>query len=776
MTVPGSTNPLLAYKSSAAAYTVSRSLRFNSADASFLSRTFGTPTAQGTFTFSAWVKRSRLGLGQRLFGASTNHFLQFDANDALNLTFAGVSRLTTTAFFRDAAAWYHVVWTQSGTSHTIYVNGTSVGTATATSSVFNTAVAHQIGAANTANYFNGYLTEIHFIDGQALDPSSFAETNATTGQWVPRQFSGTYGTNGFKLTFSDNSNTTAATLGADTSGNGNNWTPNNFSVTAGVGNDSLRDTPTSSGTDTGVGGEVSGNYCTLNPLQNSTLHVLSDGNLRITGNTGGYGATAGTIGMSSGKWYWEQTLTAVVAQDINLGIGNRDTVLDNSYIGQTARSYGFSSNSRKWNGGVDSVYTTAWTNGNIIGLAFDADAGTLTLYKNGVSLGVAFSGIPSGDTYFPMAAAYGTTSISNLNFGQRAFAYTAPSGFSPLVDTLLPTPTIAKPNTVMDALLWTGNGSARSITGLGFNPDLVWIKGRSNATDHALYDAVRGTEKRLESNTADAEVTSDGGVTAFNSDGFSLGTLAQVNTNSATYVGWAWDAGSSNATNTSGSTQSTVRASISAGFSVVTYAPSSSAVGTVGHGLGVALEFYVVKKRSLGTDWAVYHKSIGATKYLRLNGTLAATTDTMWNNTEPTSSVFSYGKSESGASSGDTYVAYCWTPVAGYSAFGSYTGNGSATDGPFVYTGFRPKFIIFKRTDTTGDWLMYDAVRNTYNVTDLVLYPNLSNAETQASTTIVDLLSNGFKWRGSGALGNASGGTYIYACFAESPLAYARAR
>jgi len=221
-------NLLLTADAAASAYQVQRSIRLNTPDSAYVNRTFGTPTTQGTFTLAMWVKRAALDTAQSLFGVSTNHSFGFTTGNALNLTFGGTSALTTTAVFRDTSAWYHIVWTQSGTSHTVYVNGTSQGTATATSSVFNTAVAHQVGASNTANYFNGYLAEIYFIDGQALTPSSFTETNATTGQLVPKAYTGTYGTNGFRLNFSDNSAATLYTLGADsrTDGalNGNNGT------------------------------------------------------------------------------------------------------------------------------------------------------------------------------------------------------------------------------------------------------------------------------------------------------------------------------------------------------------------------------------------------------------------------------------------------------------------------------------------------------------------------------------------------------------------------
>jgi hypothetical protein len=234
---------LLGADAAAGGYQISRSVRFNSSDSAYLGATFGTPTDQDVFTLSMWVKRSALGSTQHLFGVSTNHSFGFTSGDALNLTFGGSSALTTTALFRDPSAWHHIMWVQNGTAHTLYVNGTSAGTATATSNTFNTAVAHQISAGNTANFFNGYLAYVHFIDGQAKSPSAFGADDEN-GTWQPLVYAGGYGNNGFQLEMDDNS--TAAALGTDTSSNGNTWTVNNISVTAGAGNDSLVDSPTNS--------------------------------------------------------------------------------------------------------------------------------------------------------------------------------------------------------------------------------------------------------------------------------------------------------------------------------------------------------------------------------------------------------------------------------------------------------------------------------------------------------------------------------------------------
>ena len=768
---------------------VSRSLRFNSVDSAYCNRTFGTPTTQGTFTLSMWVKRSALGSAQSLFGVSTNHSFGFTTGNSLNLTFGGTSALTTTALFRDSSAWYHIVWTQSGTSHTVYVNGISQGTATATSSVFNTAVSHQLGANNTTNYFNGYFAKVYFIDGQALTPSAFTTTDLTTGQLTSKVYIGSYGANGFRLEFADNSSNTATTLGKDASDNGNNWTPNNLSVTAGAGNDSLVDTPTSYGTDTGVGGEVRGNYATLNPLVrgvNIGQITFANGNLDATWSGGGaiYAAVLGSIGVDSGKWYWETLITGTSGFWL-FGVASANVSLT-TYIGGDASGYGYYNVSgNKYNNNSTSTYGSTYTTGDIISVAFDADNGKVFFAKNGTwqnsgnpatGTNAAFTGL-TGSRFFP-AYAEGSASAAtaySCNFGQRAFAYTAPSGFKALCDTNLPTPVIAKPNTVMDTVLYTGNGAARSITGLAFNPDLVWLKSRSANTEHKLTDSVRGVTKSLGSDSTSAEATDTNGLTAFNSDGFSLGTETNYNNNAATYVAWAWDSGTSTVTNTAGSVTSQVKANASAGFSVVTYTGTGSNA-TVGHGLGVAPRFIIVKSRSIApSSWKVYHVSTGPTQRLNLNTTDAAEINpTIWNNTAPTSSVFSIGTNDDVGQSSATYVSYCFAPVSGYSLFSSYTGNGSS-NGPFVFTGMRPRWILQKKiSDAGNNWRIFDTARDAYNVASLRLFPNSINVESTLSQ--FDILSNGFKIRDTDSAVNANGEIYIYAAFAESPFQYARAR
>jgi hypothetical protein len=353
-------------------------------------------------------------------------------------------------------------------------------------------------------------------------------------------------------------------------------------------------------------------------------------------------------------------------------------------------------------------------------------------------------------------------------------------------------PVITKPNQHFDATLWTGdNTNPRSITngaaGQSFQPDLVWVKARNSGQFHVLNDSVRGagTALGLSSQAGNAEGNADiglyGATTAFNSNGFSVGggtsNQAFVNLSTVTYVAWQWKAGGAAVTNTAGSISAQVSANPTAGFSVVTYTGNGTSGATVGHGLGVAPSMIIVKARDgAGYEWNVYHSAIGATNWLELNATTASQAGSnRWNNTAPTSSVFSLGNANVVNQNTKTYVAYCFAQVAGYSAFGSYTGNGS-DDGPFIYTGFRPRFIFRKCLSNAGENSMqYDTSMNPYNASPEFLSPNLADASNTAGGYYIDFLSNGVKIRHS-ATGNNSGRTYIYMAFAENPFKFANAR
>ena len=337
----------------------------------------------------------------------------------------------------------------------------------------------------------------------------------------------------------------------------------------------------------------------------------------------------------------------------------------------------------------------------------------------------------------------------------------------------------------MAATLYTGNGSTQTISnavnGVSFQPDFIWFKGRNQITNHLAQDVIRGAGYGLNPNATNAEANGVGtGLTAFGSGGFSLSGdfsgAGSCNSNTFTYVGWQWKAGGTAVSNTAGTITSSVSANPTAGFSVVTYTGNGTNGATVGHGLGVAPKLLIVKNRSVITSWPVYHGSFASgSNYMFLESTSAVlSNNTVWNGTVPGATTFTIGTDVIVNTNTNTYVAYCWAPVAGYSAFGSYTGNGS-TDGPFVYTGFRPRWIMAKASvGGTENWYVYDTARDTYNYASLGLLPNLSNAETNYGQ--IDILSNGFKMRGVGSSWNASAVTYIYAAFAENPLKYANAR
>ena len=333
-----------------------------------------------------------------------------------------------------------------------------------------------------------------------------------------------------------------------------------------------------------------------------------------------------------------------------------------------------------------------------------------------------------------------------------------------------------------NATTYTGNGGTQTITngvpGQSFQPDFVWIKGRNAAWAHRLADAVRGVGKELFSNDTSAELTNNSGgyLTAFNSNGFSINSGAGVNTNNDTYVAWQWKANGAGSSNTQGSITSTVSANTTAGFSIVTYTGNGSNGASIGHGLGTTPAMVILKARSTTSNWVVYHQAISSptNNYLNLNTTDAVAAASGF--CTPNSSTITFTTAYSGNNpNGVTMVAYCWAQVAGYSAFGSYTGNGS-TDGPFIYTGFRPRWIMIKRTDDTYSWWINDSARDPRNVVGQDLAANLSQAES-SDAPVQDFLSNGFKLRTSAYPGfNANGGSYIYMAFAENPFKYANAR
>jgi hypothetical protein len=760
-----------------AAISLDNSLRFNDDDSAYLSKTYGSTGDRTTWTVSTWVKRSGLGAGNNIafFGNNTNGFnlfrFSFDSTDALRIRVLDGSASvktdkTTSALFRDPAKWNHVVlvWdTNNATAEDrvrIYVDGTRLTSFSSNTnpnsgatSNWNDVIAsheHEIGGEFSGS-LNAYLSDFHFIDGQALSPSDFGETDSN-GYWRPKAYSGSYGTNGFHLDFADGSD-----LGNDVSGNANDWTSNNLDAT-----DQVIDTPTSG-------------FATMHSLVTPATMTLNQGNLELSGYTA-FSSAFGNIGVDSGKWYWE-----MYARGSDAMTGIDQTPLGSDYPGGEADSWGWDGNFL-YNNNAGSAYgvSTPFVDGDVISVALDMDAGTLVFYKNGSSQGTAASGL--SDTFFPtFRNNFGGTQASRVNFGQSSqptstatalpyrssaggyFLYDPPSGYKALSTANLPEPDVVVPKNYFDAKTYTGNGSTQSITGLSFQPDLVWLKDRTSANSHGLFDAVRGVTQWLASNLTQAETTDADTLTAFDTSGLSLGADAKFNTNSNSYVSWNW------------------KESPTSGFDIVSFVGNGTAGRTVSHSLDVAPDFMIFKNRDNTEQWIVYHSantSAPETDYLLLNSTAAtADSDGAWNDTAPTGSIVTLGGGGFGTNvSGNNMIAYLFAEKGGFSKFGSYTGNGSA-DGPFVYTGFKPRWVLIKNALRAGErWMVFDTARQTYNG-HLIdeLRPNTSDAEG-TGIGYLDYLANGFKLRSNASsANNFNGDTYIYAAFAEQPLKYSAA-
>jgi hypothetical protein len=784
MGIPGSAN-LLMLGGEAQAYQIDQSLRFNSADSAYFNLTTNkTPTNENISTTSFWVKRGALGSSNycvfgcspagTLYGEITfgNHKLQIQ-----NIHSSGGGsqhQLISNDVFRDASAWYHIVVMYDTTQATasnrtkVYVNNrqiTSWSTETYLGQnqppfINSGQYARGIGKLHASYnyYFDGCLAEFHHVDGTALDPSSFGEFD-DNGVWRPIGYTGSHGTNGFYLKFESSG------IGTDSSGNGNNFTPSGF-ATSGTGTDVMSDTPTT-------------NWCTFNPAyasQNNAGNQFSEGNLKYDSAGTAWRTQVPTFGsISSGKWYWEWSVNTVNAY---IGIIGEDvnTVTAGDTQVQSGTILYYSADGSKRIDNVASSYGSAYNNGGSIwsptvGVALDKDNNTITFYRNGTTQGTINLSSSSlvNKPVRPAFLIYNGTSYGN--FGQFAFQYTPPTGYKALNTSNLSAPDIADGSEYFNTVLYTGTGATLNVTGLGFSPDLVWTKNRSSVNNNRLYDVLRGTTKELYSNTTDAETTDANSLTAFNSDGFTLGSSSGPNNNGSSYVAWAWDAGGTGSSNTAGSITSTVSANPTAGFSIVTYT-GTGANATVGHGLGVAPSMIIVKNKIDTSSWQVYHSALGATKVIFLESTQAALTSSVrWNDTAPTSTVFTIGTDGGMNGSSDGHVAYCFAEVEGYSKFGSYTGNGS-TDGPFVWCGFRPAVVLTKCSSNAGDdWRIWDNQRPGYNLTNLSLAPNTSATEdTSTNNYAIDTLSNGFKLRSLTTGTNGSGRTYIFMALAENPF------
>jgi len=556
-------------------------------------------------------------------------------------------------------------------------------------------------------------------------------------------------------------------------------------------------------------GKQSG-YATLNPLA-ATTGTFSNGNLQLATVLSGYPIYTATqyTPAGIGKWYWEFTLNAQTGTNYTmLGMLPSNSTYK---IGQDGTPYSFGGlatyigyngvNSAASGAATASGTATATiTVGDTVGWAFDAENGTVVIYKNGISQGTCYTNVLTNIGWTFAFSDYDNASSStiNVNFGQKPFKFPPPAGFQPLTLANTPRPTIVRPDQYVGVSTWSGaqsgsGGLTRQIS-TGFQPDFVWIKQRNQSfsTGHQLYDSVRGAgaEKELNSSGTAAEgagnIETYGWLNSFDKTGFTVKggstDYDYVDKSGTNYVAWAWKAGGNSNTynindigystaSAAGLTAGTITPSgasvnTKSGFSIIRLTTSaSSGTYTVSHGLGKDPAFFITKRLNSTSQWWTYHKSIGQSGYLNLASTAASATDYAWG-ANPTSSVITYTNDFLVGSS--DYIIYAWAEIPGFSKFGSYTGNGS-TDGPVIITGFRPRWIMIKRTDSTSYWHIYDTSRNTYNVANTNLWANGNDAEISDSAYNFDIVSNGFKVRTSDAARNASGGTYIYACWAETP-------
>ena len=798
-----------------------QSLRFDDDDSPYLTWTPASAGNRKTWTWSGWVKRGNLSSYQHIFNAGnpspSYDALRFSNTDELEF-FNGASTSSyfkTNAKYRDVGAWYHIVVAQDTTQATstdrikIYVNGEQVtsfssSTYPAQNSDFfiNSNVLHKLANISVSGYsypYDGYLANVCFIDGTALDPTSFGEYKTGTTLWKPKSDTAiqslTFGTNGFFLNFSD-----SADIGADTSGNGNDWTPTNLAST-----DVVLDGP-----------YTGGNFCVVSPLTKSSGGALQEGNLLIPFG-GTYPSTVmGSMGVSSGKWYWEIRFTGgAYTNGHAAGIATPEMANRNIDPYATTNPYNHYYDSRGYfyNSGTNTSASTFAPN-DIIGFALDIDNDEISYYKNGTLVGSAQS-IETGQTWMPFHKNSSFTALTQrANFGQDSsfngtvtpqgntddnglgdFYYAPPSGYLALNTANMPTPTITAPDEYFNTVLWTGDGtSSRGITGVGFQADFNWVKSRSSTAAHLLHDSVRGSDADglipLTSQSTAAESTFDatwhsnfGSLDSLDSDGFTVtdGSLAGgYNTSGTSYVAWNWLAGGTAVSNTDGSITSQVSANPTAGFSIVSYTGGGSAGDTVGHGLSSAPEMIIVKDRGVSNNWPVYHAyntSAPETDSLFLNKADATLDLPYWNDTAPSASVFTLGVNLIVNDSGHNFIAYCFHSVEGYSKIGTYESNNS-TNGPFVYCGFRPAWILMKDADRNSmTWVMFDNKRGPINPNDESLAANSASAEPYDSASDIDFLSNGFKLRGgSSSWNNYQTETYIFVAFAEDPFKYANAK
>jgi len=785
-------------------HTIDQSLRFEDGDSPALTRTPSSAGNRKTWTWSAWIKRGNISANQFLFqaydGASSRRSgIKFNSDNTIAFDQGGGASsglIDTVAVYRDVSSFYHIVVVAdysngtAGNRAKIYVNGVLQTVTTSDDfenddGLINSTNEHSISRASSGS-FDGYMSEVNFIDGTALGPDSFGETK--DGIWVAKNVSGlTYGTNGFHLDFADSS-----AIGNDVSGQNNDFAVSGGGSPTLVASDVVPDSPTN-------------NFAVMNVLDNKAV-TLSEGNLRCT-PTGDYKAVRGNFAIPlTGKWFFEARVTTDGGGNITdqfIGIATDQNVLSGSSPYAQAATYGVLYKLAGTIGRLGSDAETglaSFAAGDVLGVAINSTDNEVQFYKNGSTVGSAVA-LPS-TTRNSFAFFAGATNRSSVfNFGQDSTFNGAvsagsatdgvgtfqslPTGFKALCSANLDEPDIIDGSEYFNTVLWTGTGNDDlEVTGVGFSPSWSWMKRRDATGDQLFFDVVRGNGKQLKSAGStnspgtSAESTQSNKQKTFTADGFTLGTDATVNTNNGTYVAWNWLAGGSASSNSDGTITSSISANSESGFSIVSFTHDGTNASTIGHGLGKTPTMIIMKQRSAVSNWRVFHSELADGKNILLNSANAVTQAGDIFQTAPTNTVFTSGNGDSG--NGKTYIAYCFADIDQYCKAGSYLGNGSS-DGTYIFTGFRPAWILVKRSEnaTGANWWIHDNKRNTTangNDTDASLLANTTTAESGLSDCETDFLSNGFKIRNSLNQANNTSGTYIYLAFAEQPFKYANAR
>ena len=768
-------------------YEINSSCRFNSASSEFVHRTPSSAGNRRTFTISFWTKKVGNSPSGAEYVISAHDNSTNDSSAYFGINFGTSDELAVVAFanvrvstnkFRDNGGWYHVVLavdsTQGSASNRmkLYVNGLQITDFSTNATVasnhdfgWNNTIQHRVGAFNLSanqSFYNGYVAEVHNVDGSQLTPESFGETKQ--GVWTPKFYTGSYGTNGFYLKFNQTGTGTASasTIGADSSGNGHHFTSSGLaSIDA-----NRTDSPTNNFGTWNKSWAGAGTYGTTGTLVNGGLELSSVGSET--------NAFCTQPLPSSGKYYVEMRVSSL--NTFSGGVMQSAPTIHRSVLFQTDGTID-QDNSQVQSG------LGSFSAGDTIGMLADMDAGTIQFKVENSNYGSAVT-LSSLDTQGQYTFMCRANAYVEFRTDTKDMEFAIPDGYTTLSTANYPEPSISplngeKPADYFNTVLYTGNGGTQSITGVGFTPDWVWFKERSQSNDHAIFDVIRGIAKRLESNNTDAEVTMSpvNAITSFDSDGFSLGANANVNESSQTYVAWNWLAGNTTGgSNSDGSITSTIDINQEAGFSIIKYTGTGSNA-TIGHGLGKTPKWVIVKKLSEAGDWVVWSQGMGdGTKYMVFTSQVLLTASNIWNSTVPTSSVISIGTHATTNDASEAFICYAFAEIEGYSKFGRYTGNGESSDGTFVYTGFRPAYVLIKNIDDSHSWRLHDNRRPFDNLNGRIgsLSPDGAGPEGAIGLEI-DILSNGFKPRTNNDSMNASE-TYIYMAFAEMPFKYANAR